>query len=274
MNIAMNVVFIGGGNMADALIGGLLKSGIEASQVRAVEVDGAARRRLSDKYRIECAAEARGTIRAGEVVVFAVKPQQMKEAARFAGVKDNANLVISIAAGITLASLSRWLGGTTRIVRAMPNTPALIGEGITGLYAAPGFAESDMRLAETILGAVGATVRVDDEDKINAVTAVSGSGPAYVFYFIEACEEAARELGLPEETARRLALHTFTGAAKLAASSPDPAAILRARVTSKGGTTEAALASMASDEVKEAIMRAIHAANERGRELGKKMDED
>lgn len=274
MNVAMNVVFIGGGNMADALIGGLLKSGIEAGQVRAVEVDGAARRRLSDKYRIECAAEVRGTIRAGEVVVFAVKPQQMKEAARFAGVKDNANLVISIAAGITVASLSRWLGGTTRIIRTMPNTPALIGEGITGLYAAPGFAESDMRLAETILGAVGATVRIDDEDRINAVTAISGSGPAYVFYFIEACEEAARQLGLPEETARKLALHTFTGAARLAASSPDPAAVLRARVTSKGGTTEAALARMTADEVKEAIVRAIHAANERGRELGKQMDQD
>jgi pyrroline-5-carboxylate reductase len=274
MNVAMNVVFIGGGNMADALIGGLLKGGLSANQIRAVEVDGAARRRLSDKYRIECAAEVRGTIRAGEVVVFAVKPQQMKDAARFAGVKDNVNLVISIAAGITVASLSRWLGGTTRIVRCMPNTPALIGEGITGLYAAPGFAESDMRQAETILGAVGATVRVEDEDKINAVTAVSGSGPAYVFYFIEALDEAARELGLPEETARKLALHTFTGAARLAASSPDPAAVLRARVTSKGGTTEAALASLASDEVKDAIVRAIRAANERGRELGRTMDED
>ena len=270
----MNVAFIGGGNMADALIGGLLKSGIEASQVRAVEVDGAARRRLSDKYRIECAAEARGTIRAGEVVVFAVKPQQMKEAARFAGVKDNANLVISIAAGITVASLSRWLGGTTRIIRTMPNTPALIGEGITGLYAAPGFAESDMRLAETILGAVGVTVRVDDEDKLNAVTAVSGSGPAYVFYFMEACEEAAKQLGLAEDTARKLALHTFTGASKLAASSPDAASVLRARVTSKGGTTEAALANMILAEVKESIVRAIKVANERGRQLGKELDVD
>jgi pyrroline-5-carboxylate reductase len=274
MNVAMNVVFIGGGNMADALIGGLLKSGLSANQIRAVEVDGAARRRLSDKYRIGCAAEARGTIRPGEVVVFAVKPQQMKEAARFSGLKDNANLVISIAAGITLASLSRWLGGTTRIIRAMPNTPALIGEGITGLYAPPGFAESDMRQAETILGAVGVTVRIDDEDKINAVTAVSASGPAYVFYFIEAYEEAAKQLGLPDEVARKLALHTFSGAAKLAASSPDPAAVLRARVTSKGGTTEAALASLAADRVKEAIVRAIHAANERGRELGKQLDED
>jgi pyrroline-5-carboxylate reductase len=274
MNVAMNVVFIGGGNMADALIGGLLKGGFAANQLRAVEVDGAARRRLSDKYRIECSAEVRGTIRAGEVVVFAVKPQQMKDAARFAGVKDNANLVISIAAGITLASLSRWLGGTTRIVRAMPNTPALIGEGIAGLYAAPGFAESDMRQAETILGAVGATVRVDEEDKINAVTAISASGPAYVFYFIEAYEEAALQLGLTAEVGRKLALHTFSGAANLAAASPDPVAALRARVTSKGGTTEAALASLAAARVDEAIVRAIHVANERGRELGTQLDED
>ena len=274
MNIAMNVVFIGGGNMADALIGGLLKGGFAASQVRAVEVDSAARRRLSDKHRIECSAESRGTMRPGEVVVFAVKPQQMKEAARFSGLKGNANLVISIAAGVTLASLSRWLGGTTRIVRAMPNTPALIGAGISGLYAPPGFAEADMRQAETILGAVGVTVRVDDEDKINAVTAVSASGPAYIFYFIEAYEEAAKQLGLPDEVAHKLALQTFTGAAKLAASSPDPLAVLRARVTSKGGTTEAALASLAADDVREAIVRAIHAANERGRELGRQLDDD
>ena len=270
----MNVLFIGGGNMADALIGGLLKSGLSASQIRAVEVDGAARRRLSDKYRIECSAASRGTILPGEVVVFAVKPQQVKEAARFSGLKDNTNLVISIAAGITLASLSRWLGGTTRIVRAMPNTPALIGEGITGLYAPAGLAESDLRQAEAILGAVGATVRVDDEDKINAVTAVSASGPAYVFYFIEACEEAAKQLGLPEAEARKLALQMFSGSVKLAAASPDPAAVLRARVTSKGGTTEAALASMDADGVKEAIVRAIRAANERGRQLGRQMDED
>ncbi|MBC7803005.1 MAG: pyrroline-5-carboxylate reductase [Candidatus Parcubacteria bacterium] len=270
----MSVVFIGGGNMADALIGGLLKSSLSAGQVRAVEVDGAARRRLSDKYRIETSAASRGTIRQGEIVVFAVKPQQMKEAARFSGIRDNANLVISVAAGVTLASLSRWLGGTTRIIRAMPNTPALIGEGIAGLYAAPGFAESDMRQAEAILGAVGATVRIDEEDQMNAVTAVSASGPAYVFYFIEAYEEAAKQLGLPAEAARKLALHTFAGAAKLAASSPDPVAVLRERVTSKGGTTEAALSSMAADGVKEAIVRAIHAANERGRELGKQADRD
>lgn len=268
----MNVVFIGGGNMADALIGGLLKSGLSAGQLRAVEVNGDARRRLADKHRIACFDAPQKAYRAGDVIVLAVKPQQMQEAARFSGLNHNANLIISIAAGVSVATLSRWLGGYTRIIRAMPNTPALIGEGIAGLYALPGFAEADMRQAETILGAVGVTVRISDAGQMDAVTAVSGSGPAYVFYFIEALEEAAIELGLSAETARTLALHTFSGAAKLAASSADPVAALRERVTSKGGTTEAALASMEEDRVKQAIVRAIHKANERGRELGRQFD--
>ena len=272
MNVPMNVVFIGGGNMADALIGGLLKSGFSTGQLRAVEVNGDARRRLADKHRIACFDAPQKAYRQGDVIVLAVKPQQMQEAARFCGLKDNANLIISIAAGITVVTLSRWLGGYTRIIRAMPNTPALIGAGIAGLYAPPGFAEADMRQAETILGAVGVTVRIGDPEKMDAVTAVSGSGPAYVFYFIEALEEAARELGLSDEAARLLAVHTFSGAAKLAASSSDSVAALRERVTSKGGTTEAALASMEEDRVKQAIIRAIHKANERGRELGLQFD--
>ena len=274
MNVAMNVVFIGGGNMADALIGGLLKSGIDANQVRAVEVDGAARRRLSDKYRIECAAEARGTIRAGEVVVFAVKPQQMKEAARFAGVKDNANLVISIAAGITLASLSRWLGGHARLVRAMPNTPALIGAGVTGLCAPAGVSEAEKKQAETILGAVGATVWIPDESLMDAVTAVSGSGPAYVFWFIEQLAAAAESLGLSTETSRKLALETVLGSAKLAAQSTDSPATLRERVTSKGGTTEAALKAFEDQKLAERFLRAVEAARDRGAELGALLDKE
>ena len=274
----MNVVFIGGGNMADALIGGLLKSGIEASQVRAVEVDGAARRRLSDKYRIECVAEARGTIRAGEVVVFAVKPQQMREAARFAGVKDNANLVISIAAGVTLASLARWLGGPnfayTKLVRAMPNTPALIGAGVTGLYAPASVSEAEKRQAETILGAVGATVWIPDESLMDAVTAVSGSGPAYVFWFIEQLAAAGESLGLSRETSRKLAIETVLGSAKLAAQSADSPAALRERVTSKGGTTEAALKAFEDQKLAERFLRAVEAARDRGAELGALPEKD
>ena len=206
------------------------------------------------------------------VGAFAVKPQHLREAAAKSGLAHNANLIVSIAAGVRLANLSKWLKGHTRLVRAMPNTPALIGEGVTGLYAfSPDVTREQRDQAETILGAVGATVWLTDESQMDAVTAISGSGPAYVFYFIEAVEEAARELGLPVQIAHRLVLDTFTGAAKLAATSPDPVAVLRERVTSKGGTTERALASMATDAVKQAIIRAIHAANERGRELGEEL---
>ena len=270
----MNVAFIGGGNMADALIGGLLKGGFTASQLRAVEVDGAARRRLSDKYRIECVAEARGTIRAGEVVVFAVKPQQMKEAARFSGIKANANLVISIAAGVTLASLAGWLGGHAKLVRAMPNTPALIGAGMTGLYALPGVSEAEKKQAETILAAAGATVWIPEEALMDAVTAVSGSGPAYVFWFIEQPAAAGEALGLSAETSRKLAVETVLGAAKLAAQSADSPAALRERVTSKGGTTEAALKAFEEQKLAERFLRAVEAARDRGAELGVQLGKD
>ena len=269
----MNITFIGGGNMADALVGGVLKKGFDAKALRVVEISPEQRDKLASKYGVACFAKAADAIRSGDVVVLAVKPQQLREAAGKAGLARNENLVISIAAGVRLTSISRWLGGHTRLVRAMPNTPALIGEGITGLYPlSADVSAEDRRRAETILGAVGMTVWIDQESQMDAVTAISGSGPAYVFYFIEAVQEAARELGLPVEVAQRLALHTFTGAARLAASSPDPVSVLRERVTSKGGTTEAALASMAGDHVKEAIARAIRAANERGRQLGEQLD--
>jgi len=278
VNVAMNVVFIGGGNMADALIGGMLKNGFKANQIRAVEVDGAARRRLSDKYRIECAAEARGTIRAGEVVVFAVKPQQMKEAARFSGLKDNANLVISIAAGVTLTSLSRWLGGPngahTKLVRAMPNTPALIGAGVTGLYALAGVSEAERRQSEAILGAVGAVVWIPQEALMDAVTAVSGSGPAYVFWFIEQLAVAGEALGLEPQTAKTLAMETVLGSARLAAQSADGPAALRERVTSKGGTTEAALKAFEEQKLAERFLRAVEAARDRGAALGSLMEKE
>lgn len=272
MNVAMNVVFIGGGNMADALIGGMLKNGFAPGQLRAVEVDGAARRRLADKYRIECYDEPRKALRQGDVVVFAVKPQQMKEAARFSGLKDNAHLVISIAAGITLDTLSRWLGGYARMVRAMPNTPALIGAGITGAAALPAVSAGQRAAAELILRAVGEVVWFDDESMLDPVTAVSGSGPAYVFFFIEAMQQAAREMGLNEAQSRSLSVQTFLGAARLAAASDEPAAVLRERVTSKGGTTAAALQCFEADRVKAAIVRALHAANARARELGDELD--
>jgi len=269
MNVAMNVVFIGGGNMADALIGGLLKSGFAANQLRAVEVNGDARRRLADKHGVACFDAPQKAYRPGDVVVFAVKPQQMQEAARFSGLKANANLVISIAAGLTLASLSRWLGGHARLVRAMPNTPALIGAGISGLYALAGVSETEKKQAETILGAVSTTVWIPDESLMDAVTAVSGSGPAYVFWFIEQLTNAGASLGLPLEVARKLALETVLGSAMLAAQSADSPAALRERVTSKGGTTEAALKVFDEEALAEGFLRAIEAACERGAELGR-----
>ena len=274
MNIPMNVVFIGGGNMADALIGGLLASGFSANQLRAVDVSGDARRRLADKHRIACFDTPQKAYRPGDAIVLAVKPQQMQEAARFSGLKPNANLVISIAAGVTLGSLARWLGGHAKLVRAMPNTPALIGAGVTGLYALPGVSEAEKKQAETILGAVGRTVWIQQESLMDAVTAVSGSGPAYVFWFIEQLANAGESLGLPSEVSRKLALETVLGSAKLAAQSADSPALLRERVTSKGGTTEAALTAFDQQKLAERFMRAIEAARDRGTELGAMLDRE
>ncbi len=271
----MRITFIGGGNMADALIGGLLRKNFPLQDIRVIEISAEARRRLVDKYGVSSFDKPKDAVRAADVIVFAVKPQNLREAASKSGITDNNNLVISIAAGVRLANLSKWLKGHTRLVRAMPNTPAMIGEGVAGLYPfSKAVTREDREQTETILGAVGATVWLTDESQMDAVTAISGSGPAYVFYFIEAVEDAARELGLPVAIAHQLVLDTFTGAARLAASSPDPVAVLRERVTSKGGTTERALASMAKDEVKAAVIRAIHAANERGKELGEELGKE
>ena len=270
----MNITFIGGGNMASAIIGGLLQRGWSRESLRAVEILPAAREKLVHDFNIQTfpGISAQALQTDCDCVVLAIKPQQMREAAaQLAPLVKNA-LVITIAAGIRGSDLSRWLGqhdrGHQRIVRVMPNTPALVLAGISGLYAMPGATAEDRASAERIMGAVGETVWVEREDDIDAVTAVSGSGPAYVFYFIEALDQAARDLGMSAATARRLALATFTGAAKLAAQSSEDAATLRARVTSKGGTTERALASMEADHIKAAIARAVKAAAERSRELG------
>jgi pyrroline-5-carboxylate reductase len=176
--------------------------------------------------------------------------------------------VISIAAGIRASDLSRWLNGYTQIVRTMPNTPALIGMGVTGLAALPGVNEASKALASQVLDAVGETVWFDDEAMLDAVTGISGSGPAYVFYFIEAMQEAARQLGMDEHQGRALAVATFTGAAQLAAQSGEPASVLRERVTSKGGTTAAALASFDAQGVKDAIVRGALAAAARAKDMG------
>ena len=265
----MNITFIGGGNMAAALIGGLLQQGAARERIRVVEIDAAARQRLERDHGVAAfPAVAAAALSGSDVIVLAVKPQQMREAAQSLAPLLGEALVVSIAAGIRTAELARWLGGARRIVRAMPNTPALVRAGVSGMFATAGASPEDRSRADALLGAVGETVWLAREEQLDAVTAVSGSGPAYVFYFIEALEAAGRELGLEAGQARTLALGTFLGAARLAHASRDEPAVLRARVTSKGGTTERAIAALEADHVQAALVRAVRAAAERSRELG------
>lgn len=263
----MKITFIGGGNMAVALIGGLKKHGYSAAGIQVVEPVEAARERLTEAFGVRCASAVDAAALNCEVLVLAVKPQQMREALAPVAGRLADQLVVSIAAGLRLADIGRWLGDHRNLVRTMPNTPALIGAGITGLCADPSVDREGRETAERILGAVGRTVWIEDESKMDAVTAVSGSGPAYVFYFIEAIEEAARDLGFTAEEARLLTVETFLGAARLAEQSTEPVAVLRSRVTSKGGTTAAALESFDADGVRAAIGRGVRAAQVRGREL-------
>jgi len=264
----MKIAFIGGGNMAAALVGGLIKRGTSASDLYAVDVNEDARTRLQSSFGVKTGAQADEALRNYDAIVLAVKPQVMKSVAAALAPHLATQLVISIAAGIRGSDISRWLNGYTRIVRAMPNTPALIGMGVTGLAALPGVDAAGQTLASEVLGAVGNTVWFDDEAKIDAVTAISGSGPAYVFYFIEALQEAARQLGLGDDEGRALALATFAGAAQLAVQSEEPASALRERVTSKGGTTAAALASFEGQAIKAAIVKGVLAADARAKEMG------
>ncbi len=270
----MNISFIGGGNMATALIGGLSRQAGNPHRFRVVEPVATQRDALGTRFGAHCFEIPCAEALEAEVIVFAVKPQQMREVARRCAPLLRGQLVISIAAGIRAVDLSRWLGGHQRIVRTMPNTPALIGLGITGMAMLDGGSPDDRQVAEAILGAVGSTVWVDDESKLDAVTAVSGSGPAYVFRFIEAVEQAGVALGLPAAEARQLTIATFVGAAQLAAQSDEPPSVLRERVTSKGGTTAAALGVMAAGGLGELIERALAAACARGAEMGEAFGRD
>ncbi|HTH59765.1 MAG TPA: pyrroline-5-carboxylate reductase [Paraburkholderia sp.] len=265
----MKIAFIGGGNMAAALIGGLIRNGVAGTDILAIDPDANARERNTKQFGIRTAEAADAALASYDAVVLAVKPQIVKAVAQaLAPYVASHHVVISIVAGIRSADLSRWLGGHARIVRTMPNTPALIGMGATGLVASGGVDEAGRQLASRVLGAVGQAVWFDDEAKIDAVTAISGSGPAYVFYFIEALQEAARQLGMDEQQGRALAIATFTGAAQLALQSDEPPSVLRERVTSKGGTTAAALASFDASGVKDAIVRGALAADARAKEMG------
>lgn len=274
MQSELKIAFIGGGNMAQALIGGLAGRLTPASNIHVVDVMPATLTLLSERFGVTTAQVPTDALAACDVIVLAVKPQQLREVVATIKPFVTSQLVLSIAAGIRAADISRWLGGHQAIVRTMPNTPALIGQGITGAYAMSGVTELQKESADALLRAVGETVWVTDEAQIDAVTAISGSGPAYVFYFIEAMQQAATELGLSAEQGRQLAQATFAGAAALASQSDEPVSLLRERVTSKGGTTYAALTSMEASGVKAALVKALHAAADRGGELGAEFGKD
>lgn len=264
----VKICFIGGGNMATALIGGLAGKLTAAENIHVIDPNADALAKLAQRFGVNTSNRIDENVRNADVILLAVKPQQMKEVAAALKPEITSQLVISIAAGIRAADLSRWLSGHQVIVRCMPNTPALIGQGIAGMVAMAGVSTQQREIADAILRSVGATVWLDDEALIDPVTAVSGSGPAYVFYFIEAMQQAALEMGLTAEQGTQLAIATFAGASQLAAQASEPVSVLRERVTSKGGTTHAALASMDASGVKDAIVRALHAAARRGKELG------
>lgn len=270
----MKISFIGGGNMATAFLGGLMQEGFTAGDMHVVEPYAENRDKLASQFGVAVSEAADARLSQSDVIVLAIKPQQMREAAASLAPHLKSQLVLSIAAGIRLTDLSRWLNGYARLVRAMPNTPALIGAGVTGLYAGASVDAEGRKAAERILSAVGKAVWVQSEELLNPVTAVSGSGPAYVFYFLEAMQQAGQEFGLPDAVTRELALETFIGAARLAAQSPETFATLRERVTSKGGTTAAALNVMNAGKMKETFIEALKAASARGKELGEEMGKD
>lgn len=261
-----SIAFIGAGNMASALIKGIQQQ--YATIVHVVDVNETVLRAWEQDYAATSASEIGAQLSDMDVIVLAVKPQQLKQVAQQLAPFLNQQLILSVAAGIRTQDLSRWLGGYQHIVRAMPNTPAMISLGMTGLYAMDAVTTEQHQLAQTMMAAVGATLWVEHEVQIDAVTAMSGSGPAYVFYFLEAMQTAGVQLGFNEEQAKQLALATFNGATQLAQRSPEALHELRARVTSKGGTTYAALSSMEQSDVKAAIGQAIAAANTRAKELG------
>ncbi len=274
MQNELKIAFVGGGNMAQALIGGLAGKLTAAKNIHVIDVMPETLSRLATTFGVTTAAGPTDVLAAADVIVLAVKPQQMREVVASVKPFVTSQLILSIAAGIRATDLSRWLGGHQAIVRTMPNTPALVGKGITGAVAMADVSDAQRQAADAILRAVGETVWIGDEAQIDAVTALSGSGPAYVFYFIEAMQQAAVELGLSEAQGRQLAQATFAGAAELAARSEDPVSLLRERVTSKGGTTYAALTAMEGSGMKAAFVKALHAAAARGKELGEQFGKD
>lgn len=279
---AATVAFIGGGNMAGALLGGLLGRGAQGSAARGgalggsggrprsilvVEPDAERRAAFGRDGTVTAMAAADASLARANVIVWAVKPQAFRDAAAPVASHAANALQLSVMAGIPSAAIAEATG-SARVVRAMPNTPALIGEGISGVFATAAVGPGDRALADRLLAPAGERVWFDDESSLDAVTALSGSGPAYVFLLLEAMTDAGRAVGLSDDASRRLALQTLAGAARLAWQSDLSAAELRRQVTSPGGTTEAALRVLEARGVREAVAEAVRAARDRARELG------
>jgi pyrroline-5-carboxylate reductase len=263
----IDIAFIGGGNMATAIIGGLLRQGRDAQRILVIDPVAEQRQRLQDTLGVQTAAAADAALSQATTIVWAVKPQQFKDAAGVYAPLTHGALHYSVMAGLRTDDMARLLG-TPRIVRAMPNTPALVGQGMTGLFARPEVSAAERTAVQSMVEPTGQHLWVDREADLDAVTALSGSGPAYVFYFIEAMMQAAQDMGLSAEQGRLLAQATFAGATALASQSPDSPAVLRERVTSKGGTTYAALTHLETAGVKAAFVAAMRAAQHRAGELG------
>jgi pyrroline-5-carboxylate reductase len=261
------IAFIGGGNMASAIIGGLLRQGMSAGDIEVVEPFAEARDKLKAQFRVQAREAATDALQRAALVIWAVKPQTFADAAHAAAPHVKAALHLSVAAGIRSGSIASWLG-TQRIVRSMPNTPALVGKGMTALFAREGVTAHDRQWVEQVIATTGDFLWVSAEADLDAVTAISGSGPAYVFFFLEAMTQAGIEMGLSREQAYKLAVGTFAGASELARASGEPPEVLRQRVTSKGGTTHAAITSMEHDNIKALFVKALHAARARAKELG------
>lgn len=264
----MTIVFIGGGNMAQALIGGLVSSGRASNELHVVDPSDSARERCTQAFRVTASVGLDDDLPDSAICVLAVKPQLIQRVCETNAARLKRALVLSVAAGTPMQRLAQWLGGHERLARAMPNTPALIGLGVTGLVAAAAVDQADRARIDAILRAVGETVWFDEEPALDAVTAISGSGPAYVFRWIEAMQTAAAQLGLAPDKALTLIMHTVRGAAELALRSDQPVATLRANVTSPNGTTAAGLAAMEAAHIEQAIVDGVRAAHARSIELG------
>jgi len=270
------IAFIGGGNMARSLIGGMIATGISNQDISVSEPKADLREKLNEDFGVSASEDNASAVMGADVVVLAVKPQVLQEVVTPLGnlIAETRPLLISVAAGVTSSSIERWVGSRPALIRVMPNTPALIGAGISALYANSNVSDDHRALAEKIVTAVGKTIWIEEESLMDAVTAVSGSGPAYFFYVMQAIHDAAVGEGLDAKTARLLSLETALGAARLAVESTEDPGTLQKQVTSPGGTTEAAIRVLNDSGVGDALQRAVSAARARGGELAKLLDQD